>query len=257
MLRGFDEWFAKATNRDAEQRFTSAQDLASTLKDVVAAASGAHAFAAAPLPPTALMPAPPHADMASGAPFVPAATGGPAPAGAAPSVSSMNTSQALESARRGSSALPWILLVAVLLVCAVGATVLLLRPKSSDAAAEAAASAASAANAAPAVPSHELALAPAPDASVTNSAATMKPVGKARSTSPDARKEPGTTPPPATPETARPQAAGTVASPAAGATTCYVDPFSGQVRGNGPGHPRNALSFACKRDPFTGAYKRL
>jgi len=35
-LPGFDEWFAKGANRDTEQRFNSAQELASALADVVA-----------------------------------------------------------------------------------------------------------------------------------------------------------------------------------------------------------------------------
>jgi hypothetical protein len=263
-LRGFDEWFAKATNRDAEQRFASAQDLASTLKDVVAAASGAHAFtaAAAVPPPTALMPAPTQSPAASDqAPFVAAATGGPAPAGvpqgAAPSVSSMNTSQALESARRGPSALPWILLVLVL-VAAVGATVLLLRPKSNEAAAEGSASAAPAANGVPATPSHEITLAPPPDVSSRVETTAPKPLAKGHPATADAHKEPGETAPPAAPpEAARPQAAGEVKAPAAGSTSCFSDPFSGLIRPNGPGHPRNASSFACTQDPFTGKYKRL
>src|SRR5882724_6634066 len=92
-LRGFDEWFAKATNRDAERRFASAQELASTLKDVVAGAGAVPAFAApAIMPPTAMMPAPTHPATASGqGVYVPAATAAPVPTpmphGAAPSVS--------------------------------------------------------------------------------------------------------------------------------------------------------------------------
>jgi hypothetical protein len=48
-----------------------------------------------------------------------------------------------------------------------------------------------------------------------------------------------------------------VKAPVAGSTRCYSDPFSGQIRPNGPGHPANAQSFACKQDPFTGKYKKL
>ncbi len=40
-LPGFDAWFAKATNRDAEQRFTSAQELVSTFAELVAPVAAA------------------------------------------------------------------------------------------------------------------------------------------------------------------------------------------------------------------------
>ncbi len=262
-LRGFDEWFAKATNRDPAQRFASAQELASTLKDVVAAASGAHAFSPQIMPPTAMMPAPTYSGTAPGqAAYAPAATAGPAPAaplgpGFAPSVSSINTSQALDTASRGgaSNALPWILLVIVLLVGAVGATVLLLRPKSTEVTADAPASAA---NAAAPTPSRD---APAPETSIAVDTAAKPAPGKHPANA-DPRK-PVTEPAPpvavpqpqATPVAPPPTAASH--KPAASALTCYSDPFSGQVRPTGPGHPANATSFACRQDPFTGAYKKL
>lgn len=249
-LPGFDEWFAKATNRDAEQRFASAQELANSLKDVVAPG-------VQPGPP---MPA-----------YVPATTGGyagaasgPAPTPnphALPSQSSINTSQALASARGGSNALPWILLVAVLLVGAVATTVLLMRPKATDASAEAAASAAAAAPAA-AAPSHDVVLAPAPEASTAPSSSSPPSDGKhpARAATPAAAAP---TPAaaaatPAAPAAATPSpAAPPKAAAASGNASCFADPFSGQIRPAGANRPANAPTFACKQDPFTGKYKRL
>lgn len=254
-LPGFDEWFAKATNRDAEQRFGSAQELASSLKDVVAPGVQPHAPAPA---------------------YVPAATGGYAGAahGAAPtpsphalpSVSSINTSQALPL-NKGSSALPWILLVAVLLIGAVAITVLLMRPKGTDAAAEAAASSASAASAAAAAPSHDIVLAPAPEVSTGPSSSSAPTDGKHAASA--AAKTAAATPaagaavpaaPAATPApvAATPSPAATPKPAAASSNaTCFADPFSGQIRPAGANRPANAATFACKQDPFTGKYKRL
>ena len=127
MLPGFDAWFAKATSRDAEQRFASAQELAATLGDVVRGTAG-QGFAA-PLPGTALMPAPtPPGTLPGQGPFAPAASAGGFTAQA--SAPSFNTAQALELSTRnsGRSALPWILLAVVVVLSAVGAAVLLLRP---------------------------------------------------------------------------------------------------------------------------------
>jgi serine/threonine-protein kinase len=240
-LPGFDEWFAKATNRDPEQRFASAQELANSLKDVVAPG-------VRPGPPT---PA-----------YVPAATGGypgasgPAPTPnphALPSASSINTSQALATAKSGSSALPWILLVAVLLVGAVAVTVLLLRPKGTDASAEAAASAASA-TAAAAAPSHDIALAPAPEAAAAPESST-EPVDS-RPTAVPAAKPAGSAPA-AHAAAGAPGAATPKPAPAGAGTTCFADPFSGQIRPAGANRPAGAATFGCKQDPFTGKYKRL
>ena len=248
LLRGFDEWFAKATNRDSELRFASAQELASSLKDVVAGAPVAYG-------------SPPVATASGQAVYAPAATGGPGamPTGAAASVSSMNTAQLLESTKR-SSALPWILLVAVLLLGAVAATVLVLRPKSNETAAEAAASAA-AAGSVPAASSEPIKLAPAPEASIAIDP-EAKPVAARKPTAADARQQPAEAAP-APAHDARPAEPATAATPppasgaAAGKTArCFSDPFSGQIRPVGAARA-TTTTFACKQDPFTGAFKKL
>jgi serine/threonine protein kinase len=258
-LRGFDEWFAKATSRDAEQRFASAQDLASTLKDVVQGTVAPQAFAVSGGQPAYAPPAPATPGQAG---YAPAATGGSGAMagmahGAAPSVSSINTSQSFELPRR-SSALPWILLVIVLLVGAVGTTVLLLKPKSNEVAADAAASAV-AATSAPASTSAPGELAPAPQASIAIDAS--KPAPNRRPAASDTHKDPaeGTPPTAPTPDAhaAAPAPVTTATTAAAGKTArCFSDPFSGQIRPVGAARTA-AATFACKQDPFTGAFKKL
>jgi hypothetical protein len=258
-LRGFDEWFAKATNRDAALRFTSAQELASTLKDVVAAAAGAHGFAPQAVPPTAIGPAPTFPGTAPGlGAYAPAVTGGSAPLpghAVAPSVSSINTSRALESAPRGgSNALPWILLVAVLLAGAVGATVLLMRPRPSAVVAEGSAS--SSATAASPVATRDVAPGLVPAAS-NEVAAPAKPTSNKRPAAGDSSKPAiGVVAPTTTLDGSSVPTVAPLHRPTAGAVTCFSDPFSGQIRPTGAGHPADASSFACKQDPFTGKYRR-
>ena len=244
-LPGFDEWFAKATNRDAEQRFASAQDLATSLKDVVAGRA-----------PTA----------GTGT-----AVRAPAPTAqwAGPAVSTINTPPGTTTGARagGSQALPWILLAVLLLGAGVGATVLTLRSKSSSAAADLALSASAAAPAAVPTLSPDAALAPAPESSLGREVATKAAPNKhavapaapaapatAAETHKPAAEPPVAAPPPvSTPAPAEP----TPRKPSAGTATCFSDPFSGQIRLNGASRPANASTFACKQDPFTGKYKKL
>jgi serine/threonine-protein kinase len=244
-LRGFDEWFAKATSRDAEQRFASAQDLVNALREVVTGAGGAHAFSA-PVGPTA--PAPPPAATSEGF----AAAGYP---GSAPSI---NTAQALELTTRssGRSALPWILLGVVLTLGAVGGAAVLLRP-SAHAVAEAASSTSSVAAAPAATADSNAERAPPPEASF-ESKSSGKPkaaqAGKTGATS--VRPEPAApTPPAAAAAPAAPPAAA-APTPASKTSRCFSDPFSGQVRLAG-GRAADAPTFACKQDPFTGQWKKL
>ncbi|HKY35103.1 MAG TPA: serine/threonine-protein kinase [Polyangiaceae bacterium] len=254
-LRGFDEWFARATRRDSEQRFASAQDLVNALRDVVTGAAGAHGFSP-PVAGSAHMPAP---VTASGhGPQGSAATGGGFAAGEHPgSAPSINTAQALELATRssGRSALPWVLLGVVITLGAIGGAVLLLRP-STDAAAEAASSSSSAA-AAPAN-SPNVALAPPPESSPQGeTAAKSKPVEAGKAGAAPAKTEPvGPKPPTATAATG-PAAPAPAATPAGKTARCFNDPFSGQVRLAGSGPAPDAPTFACKQDPFTGKWKKL
>jgi eukaryotic-like serine/threonine-protein kinase len=232
LLRGFDEWFAKATSRDQELRFASAQDMVNALRDVVAGTANLAALAL-PTAPPATVPGQPA--------YFPGAT---AQGGAAPSVSSMNTSQALEELRRNSkpSALPWILLGVVLLLGAVGAAVVFLRSKPSDPAPAAEASASAAVTATPAASLATEPASPPPEASTTT------PPPKS-----DKPSKPVPTPP--TPPPAAHEPSPTV-KPAA-TQRCYNDPFSGQIRPASGAVPGGAAVFGCKQDPFTGKYKKL
>jgi serine/threonine-protein kinase len=256
MLRGFDEWFAKATNRDAEQRFASAQDLANSLRDVVTGAAGAHAFSA-PLAPAGHLPAP--ATVPGHGHQVPAATGGGfASSGRPGSAPSINTAQALELATRssGRSALPWILLGVVLTLGSVAVAVLLLRPSSPAVAEATPSSSAVAATPAP-VDSPNVALAPPPESTPQVDTAAKKPAaqpGKTGTASP--KPEPAAATPPAAPATpAAPAPA--PAAPASKSARCFSDPFSGQIRLVGSSKAPDAPTFACKQDPFTGKWKKL
>jgi serine/threonine-protein kinase len=244
LLPGFDEWFARATNRDAEQRFASAQDLVNALRDVVQG-GGAPAYAAAATAPNT------YAAGATTGAGVP--TPGNAPTGSAiPSVSSINTAQEFTLPKR-SSALPWILLVLVLLVGAVATTVLVLRPKSDGPTAEN--------SAAPTAPAAAAALSAVALAAAPENSIALEPSAKpaARATPPASATHKDASAPPITPEP-RPNpapATATAPSPAAAAAKslrCFSDPFSGQIR---PAPAGRADTFGCRQDPFTGKYKRL
>ena len=261
MLPGFDAWFAKATNRDAEQRFASAQELASTLGEVVRGAGG-RAFAA-PMPATALMPAPtPPGTIPGQGPYVPAGTAGNFASGPQPATHSpaINTAQALELSSRGTghTALPWILLAVVVVLSALGAAVLLLRPAPGAVTADPSASAAANAPASSSPPT----LAPAPDTSPERDAAANKPAAtRPSSAAQQAAAKPAVETPPAvaaTPPALAPPATPTPTPPAASkASSCFSDPFSGQIRPAGANRPANVTTFACVMDPFTGKYKKL
>jgi serine/threonine-protein kinase len=263
-LAGFDAWFAKATSRESEQRFTSAQELATTLADVVRGAPRA-AYAAAPTPaPVLSSPAAPYAPAATNGHYQAAAAPTPAPVtGAGLSASSINTSQAIDQALRASkpSALPWILLGVVVVLSGIGAAVLLLRSPSGNASAEAAPSASTAST--PAAP---VTTAPNAPAAVASTPPTLTHDAKTVS------NQPATSPP--APASAAPASAAAVTTPRASppvTTTptstkpttapktlqCFNDPFSGQIRPAGASRPAGAAVFACQMDPFTGKYKHL
>jgi len=247
-LPGFDGWFARATSRDSEQRFASAQELASTLRDVVSGNPGVYG-------PTGAAPA-------AGAPghqhYVPAATAGQFSSGAHPSSApSLNTGQALELLPRstGRSALPWVLLGVVLLAAAAGA-VLLLRGGGGAAASDTSPSANAPVTAAPAP---DVTLALPPDS--TPQAATSAAPKPSTQRKPESAIAAAAALPSAPPAAAAPLPAAAAATPAPAVTPakisrCFSDPFSGQVRLAGSGKPGEGPTFACKQDPFTGKWKK-
>jgi serine/threonine-protein kinase len=268
ILPGFDEWFARATNRDQDQRFASVQDMVSGLKDVVQNSgrgmlSGALPIASS-LPGAAQSGAMP-ATVPGAAP--PMQTGAGAFTSSAPSVSSMNTAQSFEVPKR-SNALLLVLVALGLLVGAVVVTMLVLRPKTETATTSP--SAAPSVAAAPSPASAAVAIASAPDAPASavpikasahpasggqHKDTTAPAAPAAHEPSPIAATPP--TPPAPAPAAPAPAAAPPVAAALnGGAKTvrCFSDPFSGQIRAAPAGR---ADTFACKQDPFTGKYKRL
>jgi serine/threonine-protein kinase len=251
-LPGFDAWFARATSRDPEQRFASAQELASTLRDVIQG-NGAPVARAAPYAPSN--------PSVSGATAAQAASGH----GAAPSVSSINTSHSYD-ARRTTRVWPWLLASATVLAGGAGVVLFARRasnettpqekvPPSATAAAQQPAAPqperTTAVTAEAAAPKNRLAPEPAPGgreahtAAVRSEAAPSNPAASAiSSTASSTAPVAGDRPSPGS------------AAPSSGkALRCTMDPFTGQIRSWDA--VRGGEAFACKQDPFTGKYKRL
>jgi eukaryotic-like serine/threonine-protein kinase len=253
----FDAWFARATNRDPEQRFASAQDLAAALREVVSGAQAAPPAAGRIGSGTEHMAHPP-----TGAVATPQHV---APAGLAPAPS-LHTSQPLEvtKAMPARSALPWALVGgAALLGAAIGALLLLRRTP-----AEPATAAPSVETAPAAAPPKELVPATTPTLAAAPAATAAIDIRPAPANTPPAAPLPTAAAPdtpkpqpdaqkPASP--ARPPLPTPIAPPTAAAKTarCFADPFSGQIRLSGSGRGQEGPTFPCKQDPFTGKYKKL
>jgi serine/threonine-protein kinase len=252
----FDAWFFRATSRDPEQRFASAQELATSLRDVMSGtASGAFATGTVPGAP----------------PFAAAATGGPAPY--APSggygASPANTSQPLEVSQRASrgNALPWLVVGAVALLGAGAAAALFLRANAqhhepSPAASEAVAAPAKASEPAPSPPIPEPANAtssapptPAPAPAPAAKPSTPETKAGAPSQGEHRTKSSAPAPPPLTPSPLIHPV--TPPAPSAKGLRCFSDPFSGQIRHVGSGRAPDGPTFPCQKDPFTGKFKKL
>jgi eukaryotic-like serine/threonine-protein kinase len=260
----FDAWFFRATNRDPEQRFQSAQELATALRDLVGGAGFASGVTA-PAPggfSTGTLPGQP--------PFAAAATGGPpqyapAPGAAFGTAPSVQTSQPLEVARRsgGKSALPWVLLGGFAVLAAGVGAVLLVRPKADDGVAASASGEVVAATPSLNEPARAPAPAPAPSPPAAATATPQAPSLVAPVPRP--AETPAARPAPASPLPILPTPAPAPLPTPANTTSlgppktlrCFSDPFSGQLRPAGSGRSPNAATFPCKQDPFTGKYKKL
>ncbi len=233
LLHGFDEWFARATNRDPERRFASAQELAGSLRDVVAGTG----------PGAAVAPGLRTDASASLAALAPTTTG----AGSAASQSSMNTSHALDELRRVSkpNPLPWILLALLGIGGGAGATLLLVGSKPNGQAQKE--TSASAPRAGTAALSDPVTPTPARDASAVAAPTSAPPA-------PPPRAAPVKPPPPIVADKREPSA--TPPTKPAPAARCFSDPFSGQLRPTSATQPPNVATFPCQQDPFTGKYKK-
>jgi eukaryotic-like serine/threonine-protein kinase len=257
-LPGFDEWFAKGTHRDPEQRFASAQELAAGLADVVAGrAKPAPLSAPRVNGPDATLPMDPPTMLFTGSqlaqPVTARATTGAVEVG-------VRTRPASAPVPRQSSLLPLVIGVAVAVLLALGLlVVLLLRSRDASDAARALALDAGAV-ATPSAAPGPLVLSPespntggggtaassAPHVSVAN-----KPPGPSTGAT---AANPVTPPSPAAAARAPSTPTAAAAAPAARSARCYSDPFTGQLRVAGAGHTSD--SMPCRQNPFTGAYQR-
>jgi hypothetical protein len=253
-LAGFDEWFAKGTRRDPEQRFASAQELAATLAEVVAGRSRPAPLSAPQATgPDATLPMDPPTALFTGSqlvqPMAARATTGaddlgvrarPQPAPTAPQ----------------TRLLPLIIGVALAVVLALGLLVaLLMRSRNASEAARALDAGIAVAPSAAPIP---LLLSAEVPSAPTGAGATPRvspgPPSSVLSTGAAARAS-ASPPPPSL--AARPPSLQTApaVAPQARGVRCYTDPFTGQLRAAGAGHAQD--SFPCRQNPFTGAYQRL
>lgn len=247
---GFDEWFVRATNRNPEQRFSSAQDLATQLRDVIEgkkalpvqrqeAVTGPTGTVLAPDPPPEML-----AELAQAA-------------GTTPSVVELEK-PVVPVSNRG-------LLIALLLgggALIAGAVAWFALSGHDDAPAPAAATSTAleepgshtppATKIAPAVSSPEHV---SPALSVEPSRPSAKPGPKAAVAPKRAPSESPAIPTARSkPKPLRP--APTVPAPIA-LKRCYADAFTGAVRVVGSaGPPGGATTFNCAQNPFTGKYQR-
>ena len=265
-LPGFDEWFAKGTNRDPALRFASAQELATTLADVVAGRAKPVPLSAPPANgPDATLPMDPPTLLFTGSqlaqPLVARAT--TAATGAVEVGIRPRPEPAPSTPQR--SLLPLVIGVGVAVLLALSLLVLLLlRNREASERAHDTALDAGVASAAPGplvlspeVPNPANALPTASNA--PHVTVESKPVGP----STGAAAPPEAPPIPALPSL---PTLGTVAprgpsappipapAPAARSARCYSDPFTGQLRAANAAHTSD--SFPCRQNPFTGAYQR-
>jgi len=273
-LPGFDEWFAKGANRDIELRFNSAQELASALGDVVrgrvqpAALSAPQASGPdATLPmnsPTLLFTGTQAAQPVSAQSSDRFAT--PGTVTAAPMNVGIRPHPGAAPRAKQRALVPIALgaLIGLLLLLGVILAIALSKRGSPDSEATlgtglASASAAVSPGAAP------LELSPATQDTAglrpsTTAAPKVVPASPAALAA--APAEPKTAPAvtlPALPglPTLNPVRTAAPPAPTRAATLarCFADPFTGQLRAADAAHA--AQSFACKQNPFTGAFQRL
>jgi serine/threonine protein kinase len=257
-LPGFDEWFAKGANRDPLLRFASAQELATSLADVV---SGR----AKPLPlsapqatgPQATLPMDPPTQVFSGSPIARAVTAGgvTGPAVVRPHPGTLP--------RKRASLLPLVIGLGIAIVLGSSVLALLWRSKSvAPSSAQVPLPEPPAAATIRTTPNAPLLLDPDPAPVAGSESSSSKPpspaTGKHAPAAPIAAAPPANAPAivDAAPGAVRPPPPATPALPTNGARSmrCYSDPFTGQIRVAGAGHTND--SFACQQNPFTGAYQR-
>ncbi|HYQ44826.1 MAG TPA: protein kinase [Polyangiaceae bacterium] len=258
-LPGFDEWFAKGANRDPLLRFSSAQELATSLADVVSGrVKPALLSAPQATGPQATLPMDPPGPVFTGSQVARAVT-----ARGTTGAAVLRPHPGSPSPRKKSALLPVVVGLGFAIALALGLLALLVRSKAespSSAQLPTAESPATVALATP-VPSPVVLNPDVPPTAVSgtvNERAAAPSTEKSAPTSAPAATLSPTPPAPLSPTlpAIRTATAGTP-PPQAGAVRvarCYSDPFTGQIRLAGAG--RTGDSFPCQQNPFTGAYQR-
>jgi len=258
-LPGFDEWFAKGANRDPLLRFSAAQELATSLADVVSGrVKPALLTAPQATGPQVTLPMDPPMPLFTGGQVAQAVTSRGTTGAAV-----LRPHPGAASPRKKSALLPVVIGLGFAIALALGVLVLLLRNKadSSNSAQLPAAESRTTVALPPPAPSPVL-LNPDVPPSATNGTSSER-----LAANPNAKPAPPSAPnavlsPPApsivgaTPPSIR-TPTGAPPPPQANAgrlARCYSDPFTGQIRLAGAG--RTGDSFPCQQNPFTGAYQR-
>ena len=250
ILPGFDEWFAKGANRDPEQRFGSAQELAAALGDVVAGR-------VKPVPLTAPPATGPDRTLPMDSPALPLSGSQTAQpmatrATTAPAEAAIHARPTPPPAAIRSHLVALVVSIGVAMILALVLVVVLLLRRSAGS-------------------DHPPMAEPMPIAGpitaplqlnpdVPETAATTAPV----KITPRGASNDHTAPPPLA-ISALPTVPGLVSAPpvrpvtstppsAAKSARCYSDPFTGQLRVADDAHASS--SFACRQNPFTGAYQK-
>ncbi|MEO7032574.1 MAG: serine/threonine-protein kinase, partial [Polyangiaceae bacterium] len=265
-LPGFDEWFAKAANRDMAQRFNSAQEMASALADVVAGR-------AAPSPLTAPQASGPDATLPMNSPTLlftgNAIAASTAPGLATSSATHLATHVPTDPGRAGvaqwagppppkkqgavvaialGGLIGLLLLVAVILAIKQFGTRAGVSEDPSQPEVLALPSAKAASSALlELTPSMAVSAAPSPTPTPKSAPAAAAAEAKPATPSitlPAVPALPVIQTPPPSPAPPR----------APAGQRCFADPFTGQVRVANAAH--TADSFPCKQNPFTGAFQR-
>ena len=271
-LPGFDEWFAKGANRDIEQRFGSAQELASALADVVAGRAQPVALSApqatgpeatlAMNPPTVLFTGTQAAQPVSAQSSE--RFSAPSVAAAAPMNVGIRPHPGAVSRPKQRTLLPIAVGALIGLALLLGIVLIIALGKRGSTDNQAPLSAApSSASAAPATngplelaPATQETEAPRPSNAAAPKVAPAAPGTPAVAAEPKPTAAVPTLPALPTLPAVNPVRPGVPAAPhAAPSARCFADPFTGQVRVADAAHA--AQSFACKQNPFTGAFQRL
>jgi len=254
-LPGFDEWFAKGANRDPLLRFSSAQELAASLADVIAGRAKPMLLSVPQATgPDATLPMDPPTLLFSGSPVAEAVT-----ARGTTGAVAIRPHPGTLPPRKRSPLVPVLIGLSVAIVLGLGVLALLLHGKPSASSAQLPLAEPPTAATLPSAAPAPLILNPDLAGGAASGSALAKPAPRSTEkppavASPALPNLPSLVNPPPSPPRQAPAAVSVPPTNGARSVRCYSDPFTGQIRVAGAGH--TADSFACQQNPFTGAYQR-